>query len=232
MIILPYTATNPFLTFLQSPARRLSFKNALPDISLPPEPIITRWGTWLNACVYYADNFDSVKSFVRTLDDDDAESIRQSKELFSSPGIRHDLAFIKNNFSDIVKGIKVLESKGLELNESIGVVEKVRLKLGSIQRKEFLQKFERVLSRNTDIDSLMQIRDILYGNTPTVDNPTEYVAGLSPLEIDSFKFCPVSSVDVERTFSIYKNVLTDRRHSFTFENLKHHLIFACNNEFS
>ena len=38
------------------------------------------------------------------------------------------------------------------------------------------------------------------------------------------KFCPITSVDVERSFPLYKNVLTDRRQSFLTENLEMYLI--------
>jgi len=44
-----------------------------------------------------------------------------------------------------------------------------------------------------------------------------------------FKYAPVTSVDVERSFSSYKNILSDRRRSFLFENLKNLLIAQCNN---
>ncbi|XP_054745659.1 uncharacterized protein LOC129250819 [Anastrepha obliqua] len=51
-------------TFVKSAARRQLVKQANPNITLPPEPIVTRWGTWLQACDYYADKFDALKSVV------------------------------------------------------------------------------------------------------------------------------------------------------------------------
>ena len=42
----------------------------------------------------------------------------------------------------------------------------------------------------------------------------------TPQEIALFTYAPITSVQVERAFSLYKNILTDRRRSFTFENLK------------
>eukprot|EP00095_Tigriopus_kingsejongensis_P010943 maker-scaffold234_size243041-snap-gene-1.28 protein:Tk10943 transcript:maker-scaffold234_size243041-snap-gene-1.28-mRNA-1 annotation:"hypothetical protein EAG_00300" len=44
--------------------------------------------------------------------------------------------------------------------------------------------------------------------------------GMSPDDVSKMKFCPTTSVDVERSFSQYKNILSDRRHSFTKENIK------------
>lgn len=43
-----------------------------------------------------------------------------------------------------------------------------------------------------------------------------------------FKYAPVNSVDVERSFSMFKVLLADNRQSFQFENLKKHLIVQCN----
>lgn len=44
------------------------------------------------------------------------------------------------------------------------------------------------------------------------------------------KYSPITSVDVERSFSKYKTMLTDNRRSFKFENLAIHLVIyiQCN----
>lgn len=39
--------------FLKAPSRAEMFKNMYSDLSLRPQPIVTRWGTWLNAANYY-----------------------------------------------------------------------------------------------------------------------------------------------------------------------------------
>ena len=45
-----------------------------------------------------------------------------------------------------------------------------------------------------------------------------------------YKYCPTTSADVERSFSMNKCVLTEKRRHFLFENLKHHCIVLCNRE--
>ena len=47
-------------------------------------------------------------------------------------------------------------------------------------------------------------------------------------EIKAFKYAPLTSVDVERSFSMYKNVLKSNRQSFTFENLRKIFVIHCN----
>ncbi len=40
--------------FLKSPSRNRAFKDAAPQVPLPPEPIITRWGTWIEAALFHS----------------------------------------------------------------------------------------------------------------------------------------------------------------------------------
>lgn len=122
-----------------------------------------------------------------------------------------------------------MEAKGLELKAYIDVIEDVRAILASIEKIDFAEKFDRVLARNPGFDAISEIKNRLYENAQNI-NPSEYVDALSPSEMAMFKFAVVSSVDVERTFSIYKTVLTDRRRFFTFEHFKQHLLFACNKD--
>jgi hypothetical protein len=69
-------------TFVKSPARIELFKNKAPDTPLPSTPVITRWGTWLDATVYYAENFEIFCSVVNEFDGDDASSITILKDIF------------------------------------------------------------------------------------------------------------------------------------------------------
>jgi hypothetical protein len=42
--------------FIKSPLRVQKFKDKAPTLPLPPQPIVTRWGTWLDAANYYCTN--------------------------------------------------------------------------------------------------------------------------------------------------------------------------------
>jgi len=43
--------------FRKAPSRIQIFKNMAPTLTLPPEPILTRWGTWIEGCLYYSEHF-------------------------------------------------------------------------------------------------------------------------------------------------------------------------------
>ena len=45
--------------------------------------------------------------------------------------------------------------------------------------------------------------------------------------LGSLKYAPITSVDVERSFSIYKYMYSDRRHKFLMENFENNLIVYC-----
>ena len=64
--------------------------------------------------------------------------------------------------------------------------------------------------------------DILSGKG--VDQP------LTPDEIAHFKYTPITTADVARSFSVYKTLLADNRQSFTFENLRQTFVTRCNAE--
>ncbi|KAF2905904.1 hypothetical protein ILUMI_00279, partial [Ignelater luminosus] len=47
--------------FIKAPTRTELYKQVNPDIPLPPEPVLTRWGTWLQAAFFYCKYFHQVK---------------------------------------------------------------------------------------------------------------------------------------------------------------------------
>ncbi|KAE9534788.1 hypothetical protein AGLY_008080 [Aphis glycines] len=69
--------------FLKALSRVLFFKTELPDIPLPSQPIITRWGTWLEAAIYYSDHFQDFSRVVNMFDKNEAISIQITQRIES-----------------------------------------------------------------------------------------------------------------------------------------------------
>ena len=67
--------SNVKLCFSKSSSRIRAFKTLASDIPLPPKPVITRFGTWLQAAVYYADHFDAVHQVVNSFKANDSSHI-------------------------------------------------------------------------------------------------------------------------------------------------------------
>jgi hypothetical protein len=80
------------------------------------------------------------------------------------------------------------------------------------------------LEKNFEFDQLQKIWNILNGQNKSIDG---LPADISGGDLLFFKFAPKSSVDVERSFSKYKNILADNRWSFKFPNLRKYLIDQC-----
>ncbi|KAF0709761.1 Uncharacterized protein FWK35_00034572, partial [Aphis craccivora] len=177
--------------FLKSPSRTVIFKTFAPDIPLPPSPVIARWGTWINASLYYCEHLSSIK--------------------ISLP-----------------ESIKLLETSGLPLKDSIKIVvdlqEKIQKSTSPIG-KAIQTKLKMTLEKNSGFDTLKTISKIIDGTELDTNNLTDE---FNMDDITYMKFSPITSVDVERSFSSYKTLLADNRRSYTFENLKESLIVQCN----
>lgn len=213
---------------MQAPARKHKFQAMFPGTALPPQPIVTRWGTWIEAALYYAQHFEKIKTFLNDLDSNEAKSIKKAKTIILEPTLKNDLVFIKSNFECLVTGVTKLQQQGLSLVKGLEIVESVRTKLQSMGgRPEFLAKFERVIARNNGFLHMKEIAAIL--DTGKETHSDDFIGSLSTEEIAAFQYAPITSCDVERSFSKYNQVLSDQRRRFLFQNLKLHVSIYCNN---
>ncbi|XP_069700702.1 uncharacterized protein [Periplaneta americana] len=103
--------------FLKAPSRVNVLKEMYPEIPLPPKPILTRWGTWLEAVEYYAEHIDSINNVLLALDSEDAVSIDTAKTVTCDISVKNDLAHIQHTFSCIIKTLKSLQNRHLSLSE-------------------------------------------------------------------------------------------------------------------
>nr|CAD2176151.1 unnamed protein product [Meloidogyne enterolobii] len=199
-----------------------NIQGKFPALPLPPQPILTRWSSWLEATIFYSNNFHAVKDVVDSFDSLDAAAIVRAKELFNNKRITQQLAYINANFSLIPNAIRRLEAQGLKLAEALNILTEVKELLaaatGEIGEK-IQKKFDNVLEKNPGIGKLIEIAKVLNGEESDVELP--------PSIIEAMKFAPLQSCDVERSFSVYKNILTDKRTNFTPENLEMYLICNC-----
>jgi hypothetical protein len=72
-----------------SPKRIQKFKDICNE--LPPTPVITQWGSWISTTVFYLDNFDTVKIFIKDHLKSNAKSIARLKSLINSEELQNEL---------------------------------------------------------------------------------------------------------------------------------------------
>ncbi|KAJ4442874.1 hypothetical protein ANN_04467, partial [Periplaneta americana] len=104
------------------PSRVNVLKEMYPEIPLPPKPILTRWGTWLEAVEYYAEHIDPINNVLLALDSEDAVSIDTAKTVTCDISVKNDLAHIQHTFSCIIKTLKSLQNRHLSLSESFEII--------------------------------------------------------------------------------------------------------------
>lgn len=209
--------------FLKAPSRIEIFKRIAPGVPLPPQPVLTRWGTWISACTYYAENFSKISEIFDNLDEEGASAIRIVKHLLQKPNVKNDLIFISSNYSALPQRIKELEKRGDLLTNSCAVFQDAVNKIAAVpgdKGSSIFKKIERVLSANSDYIVVKNISDSFCNKQADVDLDLEHIV--------CFKYAPVTSVEVERSFSRLKYILSDRRQGFTVENLKKYLVTNCN----
>ena len=217
-------------TFRKAPSRVQLFKSKAPEISLPPEPVITRWGTWINAANYYCDNLSTIRSIFELLDNDDAVSIKDAKKYINRNGIDVDLIFIKSNFLSLTTSLKKLQTQGLLLSDYIEIINDVEKSFETLRGPigiKIQSKLKQVLEKNTGLSLLKKMSCIFLG-IRDIEELEGFPDDFSSSDVPYFKFATITSVDVERSFSTYKTFLTNNRRSFKFENIHKHVIIQCN----
>lgn len=95
---------------------------------------------------------------------------------------------------------------GVLLSKSVNIVNNIQIKLeecnGEIA-KLILDQFNKVISKNKGWENIKKINQVLIGETTSDDDLSS-----SNLNLDNYlsmKYAPITSVDVERSFSMYKN---------------------------
>lgn len=199
---------------LKSPHRVEIYKNIM-ECELPPEPVITRWGTWLEAALFYAENFNKFKMFINALDED-VQTIKKLKRVITSASIISDLTFIKSHLSTFPQALTQLETRNLSLNKQIEIFETIGESLKKINNEKgqiMAHKFNSVVEKNTGYALIKKYNDCING---TKNMNVEQ----QPAIVACYKMSPITSVEVERTFSKLKDILSDRRHNFSANNFE------------
>ena len=213
--------------FLKAPSRVVTWKETHPDLPLPPKPILTRWGTWIEAALFYAKNYAKVKTILgKLLNPDDAVSIEKGQHLVESSSLEADLAFIAAHLSSLPATLTQLEETGLTLIKAFALMDKAQSNIDDTPGEKgdrLKMKFATVMQKNPGVNTLRTVAKLIQGE----GDPSSLPEGIGPGEVALFKFCPVSSADVERSFSVYNKILSDQRHNLTKDNLKKIIITNC-----
>lgn len=173
------------------------FRRLAPGLSLPPEPILTRWGTWIIACTYYGEDIETVRNVIEQLTDK-AECVTKAKEYFSIPGIDDDFHCISEKFQCLVNTITRLETRDLALNETLELVWNTYHQLVTDDdiKDQITTKIARIFERNDGFHQMIDVADCLQRNVFD-----RLPAGWTTEDGRACCFASLTSVAVERSFS-------------------------------
>lgn len=113
----------------------------------------------------------------------------------------------------------------MSLVDSINLIENTIGKLQKIPGEngnKIKIKIDQLQQKNQGLIILKNVAKVLNGN-----NEVQLLDNFWPAMITDLQYAPVTSVDVERSFSTYKNILTDRRTSMTPEHMKQNIVVNC-----
>lgn len=203
--------------FLKAPKRVEAFRKHLPGVALPPEPIITRWGTWLSAVSWYVKHFEGFKTVVKELEDDSG-AVRKAKHAINDPALFPQLLFLEANFKSIPQVIEQLQSQNILLTTSVAKMEEIASTdyPGAIDER-IKAKVQAVLTRNCGWEEIRSVPANLEGRESSLKESWDAA------DVLAMKYAPATSADVERTFSKLKYILSDRRHNFSMESVAAHV---------
>ncbi|KAJ3649679.1 hypothetical protein Zmor_021406 [Zophobas morio] len=97
-----------------------------PNIPLPPEPIITRWGTWLQVTFYYDKYIKEYEEVVTEFSEDSSQSIKDCINILENKDLRQDLAFLRCNYQFVCEVIEKLEKPNMLLVDAINLVKEFK----------------------------------------------------------------------------------------------------------
>lgn len=172
-------------------------------IPFPPDVIEIRWNTWLEAAFYYATHFSKIELFIHALEND-SKAVENLKKCMEESEELQEKLFDIHKYKFLTQAIIRLQKTGLTVPEQLLILSSVENKL----RGAVLLKLKSSLSKNPDVDFFEK------------------------LPVDQKIICnyvPMTSADVERSFSIYRYILSERRHRLTESNLSMLNVIQFNN---
>lgn len=177
------------------------------NLSIPKFPIITRWGTWIDFSVWIFNNLESIKKFIH---ESDFEQQNQDNmlEIIESDTFEREITLVKEH-SFLTNAITTLENGNLSTIDQISKLKYVLEKINN--QKKYSDRLGNILLKNPDLNYFMNFNEMKI---------TE--------QEKCFSYVPLTSVDVERSFSKFKHIFSDQRRSMKIENLEMYLTLNFN----
>ena len=175
--------------------RKKDFHDA--GLPSPPDPVITRWATWLRAALYYSENLPAVQTIVNNWTCAGL-LVSRAKDAINVEDLVPDLVKT-NQYQTLVANVEFLEGSACMIIEAYGLLKNMQFDDDLCATKNYIKK----RLSNSDLETIINCTNL------TID-PTSY-ALLQNAQ-------PISAA-VERSFSMLSELLRKDR-NFDVKNVK------------
>ena len=182
-------------------------KELFAEVGYPPEPVITRWATWLKAALYYADKLPEVRRIVEGFEGDGL-LVTKARATVANPQITENLLAIKRDYSVLVELLEKCQSTSYTMIAAHNDLQGLKLGMDCCGIKSYICKR---LQNNPSFLDIIELKR----------------TDISPALYELLQKCQPTSISVERSFSILKKMLaTDR--NFKAENVEFYCMMLYN----
>ena len=138
--------------------RKIDFHDA--GLPSPPDPVITRWATWLRAALYYNENFPAVCTTCTTITTYNNWTsaglfVSIAKDVINMESLVPDLVKI-NQYRTVAASVEFLEGSACTINETYGLLKNMQFDDDLCAIKDYIK---RRLS-NSDLETIINCTNL------------------------------------------------------------------------
>ena len=171
----------------------------------PPDPVITRWATWLRAALYYSENLPAVRTIVNNWTSA-GPLVSRAKDAINVEDLVPDLVKI-NQYRTLAANVEFLEEGACTITEAYGLLKNVQFDDDPCAVKNYITK----RLSNSDLEAIINCTNLAI-------DPTSYAL---------LQKAQPNSAAVERSFSMLSKLLRKDR-NFDVKNVKKYMMLYCN----
>ena len=108
-------------------------------ISYPPQPVPTKWGSWLNAALYYTKNLPELKAIVESFVGSGI-LVMQAKVSLQKSGLAGQLLKIKDQYECLVKLVEKTESAKYTIKEAVQAIQELVFDEDTCNINQYIKK--------------------------------------------------------------------------------------------
>ena len=139
--------------------RKKDFHDA--GLPSPPDPVITRWATWLRAALYYSENLPAVRTIVNNWTSAGL-LVSRAKDAINVEDLVPDLVKI-NQYRTLAANVEFLEGSACTITEAYGLLKNMQFNDDPRPIKNYINK----RLSNSDLETIINCTNL------TID-PTSY----------------------------------------------------------